>query len=535
MTIRRKLGMSFGAILIVLGFNLAIYFATRAKRNQVVDQLDRATQRQALISTIGQTLDNIQHVVTLFSGIDAQEGISSLSPEQQKTYAVQLDETSAELRQLEDLADRGERPAIHKLRETYDQLAKSWTVYFRNYGVHNDIALTEQALRGDPLSEEVLKDQVPQLVEIEKQQVLQAEAEFRRVSKINDQLTVVIFLVSGFLSLVIAIRVSRSLVHAIGELILGTVHLSTGNLDHRITVGSDDEIGQLAQSFNEMATSLGEAQEKVVQHTQRLEQTNLELANKKDEIEKQKQFSEKLLLNILPAAVADELKVRGAVSPKYFEDVTILFTDFVGFTKTSEKMSVEDLVHLLHDFFTSFDHVMKKYNLEKLKTIGDSYMCAGGIPNKTSSHPVDAVLAAFDIVEAVAQCNQRSRYPFAIRIGINTGPVAAGVVGIDKFAFDVWGDTVNFAARLQTASEPNRINVSSTTYHRIKDFFDCEFRGQIQTKEKKLFDMFFANGLHPDLQKGDTSSFDRRYHIYFSKDPPNFPNSLIPRPTEVSR
>ncbi|MHB8653649.1 MAG: adenylate/guanylate cyclase domain-containing protein [Terriglobia bacterium] len=535
MTIRRKLGLSFGTILLVLGFNLAIYFATRAKRNQVVDELGRATQKQALISTIGQTLDNIQHQVALFSSIDTQEGISSLSPEQKKTYALQLEETSQELRQLEDLADRGERSEIHKLQETYDQLAKSWMIYFENYGVHNNVALTEQALRGDPLSEEVLKNQVPHLVEIDKQQVVQAETEFRRVSRINDQLTIVTFLVSGLLSLVIAIRVSRSLARAIGDLILGTAHLSTGNLDYRIPVASDDEFGQLAQSFNGMTTSLGEAKQKVQQHTQSLERTNEELANKKDEIEKQKQFSEKLLLNILPAAVADELKAKGTVSPKYFEDVTILFTDFVGFTKTSEKLSVEDLVHLLHDFFTSFDHVMKKYNLEKLKTIGDSYMCAGGIPNKTSSHPVDAVLAAFDIVEAVAICNQRSRYPFAIRIGINTGPVAAGVVGIDKFAFDVWGDTVNFAARLQTASEPNRINVSSTTYHRIKDFFDCEFRGQIQTKEKKLFDMFFANGLHPDLQNGNESGFDRRYRIYFSKDPPNFPANLLARVTSVDK
>src|SRR5579862_2123677 len=534
MTIRRKLGLSFGVILILLGLNLAFYFAARTKRNEVVETLARAISKQTLISNISQALNNIHQQVALFSNINAEEGTTSLSPEQQQALVAKRDEVGSELRQLEDLAVFGERPEVLKLQETFGQLSKSWTVYFQNYGVHANVAVMELAMRGDPLSEEVLKDQVPHLQEVEKLQVSQAEEEFRRVSRINDQLTVAIFLLSGLLSLVIAIRVSRVLVRAIGELILGTVHLSTGNLGHRITVGSDDEIGQLAQSFNEMATSLGEAQEKVRQHTQKLELTNQELANKKDEIEKQKLFSEKLLLNILPAAVADELKARGAVSPKYFEDVTIMFTDFVGFTKTSEKLSVEDLVHVLHEFFTSFDRVMKKYNLEKLKTIGDSYMCAGGIPNKTSSHPVDAVLAAFDIVEAVALCNQKSRYPFAIRIGINTGPVAAGVVGIDKFAFDVWGDTVNFAARLQTASEPNRINVSSTTYHRIKDFFDCEFRGQIQTKEKKLFDMFFANGLHPDLQNGGTSGFDRRYHIYFSKDPPSFPNSLVPRATQVS-
>jgi class 3 adenylate cyclase len=529
------LGLSFGVILVLLGMNLAFYFATRVKRNQVVETLGRAISRQTLISNISQTLNNLHQQVTLFSGINAEEGTTSLNLEQQQALVAQLDGVGSELRKLEDLAVDSERPEVHQLQETFGQLAKSWTVYFQNYGVHANIAVMELAMRGDPLSEEVLRNQVPHLQEVEKKQVTQAEAEFKRVSRMNDQLTVIILLLSGILTLAIALRFSHGLIHAFSDLTLGTSHLNAGNLDYRLAVTSDDEIGHLARSFNDMATSLGAAQDKVQQRTLQLEQTNRELADKNDEIEKQKQFSEKLLLNILPVAVADELKSKGSVAPKYFEDVTILFTDFVGFTKTSEKLSVEDLVHLLHDFFTHFDQVVKKYNLEKLKTIGDSYMCAGGIPTKTSSHPVDAVLAAFDIVEAVGICNRRSRYPFSVRVGIHTGPVAAGVVGIDKFAFDVWGDTVNFAARLQSTSQPNRINISSTTYNRVKDFIDCEYRGQIETKEKKLFDMFFANGLHPDLQNGDTSGFDRRYQIYFSKSPPGFPISLLGRATGVER
>lgn len=531
MTIRRKLALSFGVILGVFGLNLAIYFWSAAQRNRTVDTLGRAISRQILLSTIDQSLNSLHQQVTLLSSITVEAATTGATPEERQRFSAQLDEVSRKLRQLESLADPSVRKEVQQLQNAFEPLARSWKVYYDNFGVNPNLAVVELALRADPLSEQVLKNLVPHLQEAEQQRVNQAKADFSKVAYFTDRVTVIIFLSSLLLAGTIAVRVLRHLVGAINELILGTSVVSIGLLDHRIAVHADDEFGKLARSFNEMASSLGTAQEKVRQRTQELEQTNRELAEKNDEIEKQKQISERLLLNILPAAVAQELQTKGSVSPKYFEDVTILFTDFVGFTAASEKLSVEDLVHLLHEFFTTFDRVVKKYGLEKLKTIGDSYMCAGGIPTKTSSHPVDAVLAAFEMLEAIATCNQRTRCPWAIRIGINTGPVAAGVVGIDKFAFDVWGDTVNFAARLQSTSQPNRINISATTYSRVKDFFECVHRGKIETKEKKTFDMFFVNGLHPDLQNGETSgppsAFARRYQIYFSKAPPSFPSSLL--------
>lgn len=538
MMIRRKLGLSFGVILVLFGMNLAIYFWSATLRNRTVDTLQRAISRQTLISKVYQTLNNLRQQVTLLSGISEGAGNARASPSQQQEFDQQLEGVSQQLRELKNLANPGERAEFQNLQNTYEQLARSWKVYYLNFGVNPDVAIVELAVRGDPLSEQVLKNLLPHLQEAEQQRVSQAKADFSKLSRLLGQVTVIIFLSSLLVAVIIAVGVSRDLVRSIGDLILGTSNLSIGNLDHRIPLRTADELGQLAQSFNEMASSLSTAREKLNQRGHELEKSNQQLVEKNVEIEEQKQVSEMLMHNILPVAVAEELKANGKVAPKYFEDVTILFTDFVGFTKSSEKLAVEDLIRFLNDVFTTFDRVVKKYGLEKLKTIGDAYMCAGGIPTRNSSHPVDAVLAAFEILDSLAVCNQLNCRNWPIRIGIHTGPVAAGVVGIDKFAFDVWGDTVNFAARIQATSQPNRINISGTTFSRVKDFFDCEARGKIQTKENVEFNMFFANGLHPDFLRGDPSeipaAFLRRYLIYFSKDPPKIPDSIVPKARQTA-
>jgi class 3 adenylate cyclase len=246
----------------------------------------------------------------------------------------------------------------------------------------------------------------------------------------------------------------------------------------------------------------------------------------------EKRVSESLLLNILPGEVADELRAKGLVSPKYFEDVTILFTDFVGFTLSTEKLAAEELVELLHDYFTAFDQIVARYRLEKMKTIGDSYMCISGLPMRNPAHPVDMVMAAFEMLEAVRQRQRPERLAqWKVRIGIHTGPVIAGVVGINKFAFDIWGDTVNYSSRMESSGEANRINLSERTYSRVKDFFACEYRGKVQTKEKRELDMYFANGILSTLVNGSDQipppAFVRRYNVYFQKDPPSFPAFLL--------
>ncbi|HLG99116.1 MAG TPA: adenylate/guanylate cyclase domain-containing protein [Bryobacteraceae bacterium] len=256
---------------------------------------------------------------------------------------------------------------------------------------------------------------------------------------------------------------------------------------------------------------------------------NRALEQRHKEVEQQKKISESLLLNILPGEVADELRVKGMVSPKYFEDVTILFTDFVGFTLSTEKLAAEELVELLHDYFTAFDQIVSRYKLEKMKTIGDSYMCISGLPVRNPAHPVDMVMAAFEMLHEVQLRQQRESARWKVRIGIHTGPVIAGVVGINKFAFDIWGDTVNYSSRMESSGEANRINLSERTYSRVKDFFACEYRGKVITKEKRELDMYFANGILPALLNGPGQippAFTRRYSVYFQKDPPAFPAFL---------
>ena len=213
-------------------------------------------------------------------------------------------------------------------------------------------------------------------------------------------------------------------------------------------------------------------------------------------IEEEKDRSEKLLLNILPEETALELKQNGKVQAKKFDSVTVLFTDFEGFTRYADNLSPEKLVDTIDYYFSKFDKIVEKYDLEKIKTIGDAYMCAGGLPFPTEDHAHKMLLAAFEIAEFVDQTKKNEKAAeklFDIRIGINTGPVVAGVVGSTKFAYDIWGDTVNVASRMESMSELGKINISENTYNLVKDAFECEYRGEIKAKNRGKLKMYFVN------------------------------------------
>ncbi len=221
-------------------------------------------------------------------------------------------------------------------------------------------------------------------------------------------------------------------------------------------------------------------------------------------IEEEKNRSDGLLLNILPKETAQELKETGHVEAKKFESVTVLFTDFKDFTRSSADLTPESLVRSVDYYFSRFDEVMEKHGLEKIKTMGDSYMCTGGIHLHKEDHAIKMVHAAFEIVritEEVKIKNQDNIMPYEIRIGINTGPVVAGVVGTQKFAYDIWGDTVNVAARMETSSETGRINISENTYELIKDEFECEYRGKMKVKNKGMMKMYYVKKRKPQLAR----------------------------------
>jgi len=215
-------------------------------------------------------------------------------------------------------------------------------------------------------------------------------------------------------------------------------------------------------------------------------------------LDKQKDQIEGLLLNILPAEVARELQVKGHATPRNYESVAVMFTDFRGFTTIADKMSPQDLIEELNECFIAFDEIMDKYSLEKIKTIGDAYMCAGGIPTPTENYVDNIIKASLEIRNFALQYNKKrieaGMESWDLRIGIHVGPVVAGVVGKKKYAYDIWGSTVNIASRMESNGIPGQVNISAFTYELIKDKYACHYRGKIHAKNIGEIDMYLIEG-----------------------------------------
>jgi class 3 adenylate cyclase len=257
----------------------------------------------------------------------------------------------------------------------------------------------------------------------------------------------------------------------------------------KVTLDNAIEAFRLRKTNKKLIQELKLANEYLEQKV--LERT-LEVSSQKIEIEK-------LLLNILPSETAQELKEKGYATPKYYENVSVLFTDFKDFTKIAEGLSPQELVAELNACFIAFDEIIEKNNLEKIKTIGDAFMCAGGIPLSNQSHPMDAIRAGLEIQEYMNTMNEKRKekgvLPWNLRIGIHTGPVVAGVVGRRKFAYDIWGDAVNIASRMESSGEAGKVNISDSTFNLVKDKYFCQYRGKVSAKNKGDVDMYFVEGV----------------------------------------
>lgn len=246
----------------------------------------------------------------------------------------------------------------------------------------------------------------------------------------------------------------------------------------------------------------------MTQLTEELQTTNIELENQKEIILEERKRTDELLSNILPHHIASQLKTIGYARPRNYRRATIMFTDFKGFTRSCENLSTDQIVDFLHEFFTQFDEIVADHFIEKIKTIGDAYMCAGGLPLRNRSNPFDVVIAGLKIQHFMK--NRKKYKPdiewpdWNLRLGIHTGRVIAGVVGKIKFAYDIWGDSVNIASRMESSGEVGRVNVSGSTYKYIKDFFDCEYRGEIAIKNRGKIDMYFVNGIKEEYAADET-------------------------------
>jgi PAS domain S-box-containing protein len=268
-------------------------------------------------------------------------------------------------------------------------------------------------------------------------------------------------------------------------------------------------------------TALKEAEERLeakneslLTLTEHLENSNELLEKQRGEIEEQKEFiteqkkkSDELLLNILPFETAEQLKKKGFAKSKQYKLVSILFTDFKDFSKLPETMESQELINELNVYIQKFDEIIEGHYIEKIKTIGDAYMCAGGLPLRNKSNPIDVTLAGLKIQKFMLDYGVEKRKngenPWELRLGIHTGEVIAGVIGKKKFAYDIWGDAVNKASRMEQAGEVGKVNVSGNTYEYIKDYFDCTHRGKIEVKNSIQLDMYFVNRLKPEFSEDE--------------------------------
>jgi class 3 adenylate cyclase len=246
----------------------------------------------------------------------------------------------------------------------------------------------------------------------------------------------------------------------------------------------------------ERLSVLARAQEEEKQRMleSRREELEAEVALRTEELRGQKQKSDDLLLNILPSEVAEELKERGQAAAKQYNDVTVLFTDFVDFTQRSEALTPAALVAEIDTCFRAFDEIIGRNGLEKIKTVGDAYIAVSGMPAANPDHAADVVRAGLEIRDFVEDRRRQHPESFGIRLGVHSGPVVAGIVGVKKFAYDIWGDAVNTAARMEQHSEPGQLNISETTYELVKGSFRCAYRGELEVKHKGRMHMYFVEG-----------------------------------------
>ncbi|MFP4556786.1 MAG: adenylate/guanylate cyclase domain-containing protein [Bacteroidales bacterium] len=288
---------------------------------------------------------------------------------------------------------------------------------------------------------------------------------------------------------------------------LTPIYDDTGKFSKIIAIETDiTNLKMAEEALNDKHDNLLSTMEHLEQANELLDEQRKEIELQKESLEEEKNKSDALLLNILPEVAAHQLKKKGFVKPKKYNEVSTLFADFVNFSSLSISYdTIEEFLAALSFYFEAFDEITTKRFIEKIKTIGDCYMCVGGVPQKNNSHPFDTVLAALEIqkfVEEKAKIDKEAGRPvWRLRVGIHSGSVMAGVIGKKKFAYDVWGDTVNIASRMESKGEAGKVNISETTYNHIKDFIKCTYRGKVNAKNIGDINMYFVERILPEFSE----------------------------------
>lgn len=283
-----------------------------------------------------------------------------------------------------------------------------------------------------------------------------------------------------------------------------------------VEITIEGKIYQVKNNFSKIIHLFLSTYKNTLAQNQRLDRIQNEYNNANQELQMAKKEHEDLLQNIFPKNVAESLIAYGNVSAERFDDVSIMFTDFDDFSKVVPKLSPEELIECLSHYFDEFDEITERFNLTKIKTIGDSYMAAAGLPDRNETHPIDTILAALNIQKFISGKEKlgNSKHPFfRVRIGIHTGPAVVGVIGKRRFAYDMWGEAVNLASRMEQNSANDQINITEETYNRVKEFFVCEPRGDIEAKNIGSVTMYFVKRIKPEFSEDEAGFEPNRLFI----------------------
>ena len=523
-TIQRRINGAFAMIiLIIAGGGLATAWSNRV-RTEAVSVLQRALSRQELLSAVQDNLGARRKQLALLGQTFVRGDEGGLDRNVLQAFTQQMNLAKDNLDSMRTLSEAGAKREIDVLTVAITQLADGWTLVLSNYGVDHAKAVTHEATVCDPLSERILTALIPALQGAESERTRAAQARFELASRRADQTIFLVIFLSIGLAMVVGWSLRRRISGGIQLLERGANAIGDGDLEHRVNMTDADELTDLAHHLNAMADKLQESQSKLLT-------ANSTLARRNEDVEHERRIADALLRNILPDRIATELQTLGHVEPRLHSDVSVLFTDFVGFSQTTEQTDPSRLVEELDDYFTAFDRITKRYGLEKLKTIGDSYMVAGGLPLPKPGHQVDIIMAAMEMLSEVERRSEASTGArWQMRVGLHIGPVVAGVVGIQKFAFDIWGATVNLASRMESSGVPGAINISSDLAAQVNPFFELRPRGDIMTKDGVSVPMFLVKSIRRGLISAETQSFDRfesRYREEFGGLPPSHPSAEI--------
>jgi class 3 adenylate cyclase/CHASE3 domain sensor protein len=459
MNISTRLGLGFGALVfLIIAFGLsALYQMDRLKKQgenlylhpftvtSSVDEVELATLK------IHRSMKDIAHIID-------RDKIQSLESQ----IAAYEEEA---LRHLEIVSSRflGDQQLVKKVHQSLIDWRpiRDEVIQLRLAG---DLLAADTIVRGKGVSQvEQLDNELVKLKLFADRQANNSLAKAGMIMRQSTLITGLLLVTSVILGISIAVPLTHSIRKPLTRLDHAAARVSQGDLGHQIEVVSRDELGRLTSTFNFMVACIREQTE---------------------EIHRKNEENERLLLNILPGPIADRLKGGEEPIADYFPEVTVLFADIVGFTAMSEKISPDELVKLLNHLFSAFDDSAQDLEIEKIKTIGDCYMAVAGLTNEADGSPTTMVEMAFEMLRSVELMNSELGTSLSIRIGINCGPVIAGVIGKSKFIYDLWGDTVNLASRMESHGIAGRIHVSEPIYEQVKDYFDMEERGVINVKGK---------------------------------------------------